>query len=112
MTEAPEEDKPYFLREVGELLTSLYLNKNQYLLLYAYRRAADKGKLILLPICKLYCEELLTGIIPTGMRNSTGCLCWQGKEDVGFFRKWDFLYGENPATKLGKPPLTKNGNEC
>ena len=46
VTEAPEEDKPYFLREVGELLTSLYLNKNQYLLLYAYRRAADKGKLI------------------------------------------------------------------
>lgn len=46
MTEAPEEDKPYFLREVGELLTSLYLNKNQYLLLYAYRKAADKGKLI------------------------------------------------------------------
>ena len=29
VTEAPEEDKPYFLREVGELLTSLYLNKNQ-----------------------------------------------------------------------------------
>lgn len=27
VTEAPEEDKPYFLREVGELLTSLYLNK-------------------------------------------------------------------------------------
>ena len=46
VTEAPEEDKPYFLREVGELLTSLYLNKNQYLLLYAYRKAADKGKLI------------------------------------------------------------------
>lgn len=46
VTEAPEEDKPYFLREVGELLTSLYLNKNQSLLLYAYRKAADKGKLI------------------------------------------------------------------
>ena len=30
-TEAPEEDKPYFLREVGELLTSLHINKNQYL---------------------------------------------------------------------------------
>ena len=42
VTEAPEEDKSYFLREVGELLTSLYLNKNQYLLLYAYRKAADK----------------------------------------------------------------------
>lgn len=44
MTEAPEEDKPYFLREVGELLTSLYLNKNQYLLLYAYRKAPINGK--------------------------------------------------------------------
>ena len=43
VTEAPEEN--HFLREVGELLTSLYLNKNQYLLLYAYRRAADKGKI-------------------------------------------------------------------
>ena len=112
VTEAPK-DKPYFLREVGELLTSLYLNKNQYLLLYAYRRAADKRKID--PSClsaNFIAEELLTGIIPTGMRNSTGCLCWQGKEDVGFFRKWDFLYGENPATKLGKLPLTKNGNEC
>jgi len=27
-------------------------------------------------------------------------------------RKGDFLCGENPATKLGNPPLTKNGNEC
>ena len=112
VTEAPEEDKPYFLREVGELLTSLYLNKNQYLLLYAYRRAADKGKLIPPAYLQTLLRRALTGIIPTGMRNSTGCLCWQGKEDVGFFRKWDFLYGENPATKLGKPPLTKNGNEC
>ena len=37
--------------------------------------APEEDKSYFLPICKLYCEELLTGIIPTGMRNSTGCLC-------------------------------------
>ena len=111
VTEAPEEDKPYFLREVGELLTSLYLNKNQYLLLYAYRRAADKGKLI----PPAYLQTLLRRAFDRNnlyRYEEQHCLCWQGKEDVGFFRKWDFLYGENPATKLGKLPLTKNGNEC
>ena len=30
------------------------------------------------------------------MRNSTGCLCWQGKEDVGFFRQMGFpVWGES-----------------
>ena len=37
VSEAPEESKACFSREVGELLTSLHSNRNSYLLLYAYR---------------------------------------------------------------------------
>lgn len=46
VTEAPDENSAYFSREVGELLTFLHINKNQHLLLYAYRKAAESGKLI------------------------------------------------------------------
>ena len=44
--EAPEDTLPYFNREAGELLTQLYTNRNRYLLLYAYQKAATCRKLI------------------------------------------------------------------
>lgn len=44
--EAPEEEKPYFPREFGELLVALHTNRNQHLLLYAYKKAADCKRLI------------------------------------------------------------------
>lgn len=46
IAEAPEEDKPYFPREAGEMLVSLYNSRNAYLLLYAYRKAAAHHKLL------------------------------------------------------------------
>ncbi|WP_300700902.1 DUF5691 domain-containing protein [Bacteroides sp.] len=44
--EAPEEEKPYFDREAGELFNLLNINRNRYLLLYAYRKAAGCNKVI------------------------------------------------------------------
>lgn len=46
VSEAPEESKACFSREVGELLTSLHSNRNSYLLLYAYRKAIAFDKLL------------------------------------------------------------------
>ena len=46
VAEAPEEDRAYFSREVGDLLTSLHTNRNSYLLLYAYRKATAYDKLL------------------------------------------------------------------
>lgn len=46
VVEAPEEENPYFSRELGELLTSLHINRNQFLLLYTYRKAAGYHKLL------------------------------------------------------------------
>lgn len=54
--EAPEDERPFFHREAGELLHSLYINRNKYLLLYAYRKAAQCNKLI----PALYLQSLLT----------------------------------------------------
>ena len=42
IAEAPEEVLPYFNSEVGELLTYLNQQRNRYLLLYAYRKAAGQ----------------------------------------------------------------------
>lgn len=55
ISEAPAEDKAYFSREVGELLITLDANRNQSLLLYAYRKLLTYSKL--LP--PLYLQTLL-----------------------------------------------------
>lgn len=44
--EAPEDEKSYFDRQAGELLTQLHANRNRYLLLHAYRKASRCDKLI------------------------------------------------------------------
>ena len=44
--EAEPDDTAYFSHEAGSLLLSLIANRNRYLLLYAYRRAEQCGKLI------------------------------------------------------------------
>lgn len=46
IAEAPEEVLPYFNSEVGELLAYLNQQRNRYLLLYAYRKAAGHNRLI------------------------------------------------------------------
>lgn len=46
VAEVIDDKASYFPREVGELLLSYIANHNRYLLLYAYRRALQCGKLI------------------------------------------------------------------
>lgn len=46
IVEAPEEDKTYFSREVGELLIFLHTNRYPSLLLYAYRKSVVCHKLL------------------------------------------------------------------
>lgn len=54
--EAPEEEKPYFEREAGELFNILNINRNRYLLLYAYRKASGCNKII----PPLYLQNLIS----------------------------------------------------
>lgn len=54
--EAPAEEKTYFEREAGELFNILCINRNRYLLLYAYRKASECKKLI----PPLYLQNLIT----------------------------------------------------
>lgn len=54
--EAPEEEKPYFDREAGELFNLLNINRNRYLLLYAYRKAPECNKVI----PPLYLQNLIS----------------------------------------------------
>ncbi len=46
LTASPIDDKQYFDRQAGELLTTLIGNRNRHLLLYAYRKASASNKLI------------------------------------------------------------------
>ncbi len=46
LTASPIDDKPYFNRQAGELLTTFIGNRNRHLLLYAYRKASASDKLI------------------------------------------------------------------
>lgn len=46
ISEAPEDEKPYFDSEAGNLLNTLHLNHSRHLLLYAYQKAVRCNKLI------------------------------------------------------------------
>lgn len=98
IAEAPEEVLPYFNSEVGELLAYLNQQRNRYLLLYAYRKAAGHNRLIppsyLCPLIRQAYERnnpnkeeeqtllaVLTGRRGRWLLNYMGVSDWGGDEE-------------------------------